>query len=302
MAHRPHSVIIRHAEESDLPAIAAVWYASEVKGESDPPPPPEPDLYRYQLETGDLQVADERGVVVGFACRIDRGEVSYLADLFVVERWQSAGVGRALLQAVFGDRARPRFTLASTDPRAVGLYVRTGLEPRWPHFILQGSMNGPRWFPGGAEGDRVEAIEAPPDDPALATMDAEIGGRHRLQDHHFWLSSRAAVPLLLRRRGRVIGYCLVQLRSPVVLRHPDAATIGPLGVRSPEDSASAVGAALRWAGPRREIVAISVPAANPALPTVLRAGLRIVYTETFLSTGAPFFDPARYIASGSELF
>ena len=136
----------------------------------------------------------------------------------------------------------------------------------------------------------------------VAVGRAEIGGRHRLQDHHFWLSNRAAVPLLLRRRGRVIGYCLVQLRSPVVLRHPDAATIGPLGVRSPEDCGSAVGAALRWAGARREIFTISLPAASSALPAVLRAGLRIVYTETFLSAGAPFFDPARYIASGGELF
>jgi hypothetical protein len=44
-----------------------------------------------------------------------------------------------------------------------------------------------------------------------------------------------------------------------------------------------------------------VPGPHAGLAALLAAGFRIFYVETFVSTGAPFFDPLCYAGSGGSL-
>src|SRR4051812_6228069 len=89
---------IRPATANDLPAIYEVWYTSEVGDDPDPPARGPGDWLRHELETGELIVAERDGQVIGFAATITRGEVTFLAECFVLTSVQSAGVGRQLLQ------------------------------------------------------------------------------------------------------------------------------------------------------------------------------------------------------------
>ena len=53
---------------------------------------------------------------------------------------QSAGVGGWLMLQAFGAAAGLRCTLSSSDPRALGLYIRAGLIPRWQNFLLRAEV------------------------------------------------------------------------------------------------------------------------------------------------------------------
>ena len=82
-------------------------------------------------------MADEGGAVVGFGAAVDAGRSVHLADLFVRPDRLGQGIGRPLLDAVFGDAER-RTTFASDDPRALPIYVRVGMRPLWASLYVEG--------------------------------------------------------------------------------------------------------------------------------------------------------------------
>jgi ribosomal protein S18 acetylase RimI-like enzyme len=290
---------IRRATESDLEDISDLWYREETAGEPDPPPNTAgAAFYAHNLRHGELFVADDEGTVVGFSGSVVRGSVRYLTDLFVLRERQDAGLGRALLAAAMPADGRVHATLASRDPRAIALYVRAGMSPRFPHFLLD-------LHPEGAAGlwpDHVALVPADPDDPDLVAWDTEIGARPRAEDLADLVRSRSAEPLWVERDGVRIGYAFVQRRTPGYLWHPDAITVGPVGVRSPADAADAVGAAMAWASTRGPLVTIGVPGPHPSLGPLLQAGASITYVEQFLSTHEPFADPRRYLPADSGAY
>ncbi len=295
------SYTIRPATAADLAELHAVWYATEVDGEPDPPPIPTDILpgLPHVLATGDLLLAERDGRIVGFAGLLTRGGVAFLTDLFVHPDVQSAGIGRALLERILPPDGRVLATSASTDPRAPALYIRAGMRPQWPLFWLLGDSAS--LGPLVAQG--TELLEADPSDPALTAWDGALGGRPRAEDLACLLSGFDAMPFWFERGGRRIGYGYVQRRSPESLWHQDAYTLGSIGAYTPEDAAACVLAAVEWAYARANTLRLAVPGPHAALPTLLAAGLRIVGIETFLSSReAPFVDGRRYLPSGGTLF
>jgi GNAT superfamily N-acetyltransferase len=292
---------IRPATDADLAPLHALWYATEVVGEHDPPPLPTDILpgLPHVLATGDLLLAERDGGIVGFAGLLTRGNVAFLTDLFVHSAAQSAGIGQALLERILPRDGRVLSTAASTDPRAPALYIRAGMRPQWPLFWLLGESQSL----GPLAAQRTELIEADPSDPALAVWDSAIGGRPRPEDLTFLLSGFGAAPFWFERGGRRIGYGYVQRRSPESLWHQDAYTLGPIGAYTPEDAAACVVATVEWARQRAATLRLAVPGPHPALRGLLAAGLRIVAIETFLASGeAPFVDGRCYLPSGGTLF
>ncbi len=289
----------RPAYKDDLAQVYEVFYKNEI-GEAPGPPPLDAGLmayFRHVLRTGTMYVAERDGGVVAFAGSIARGDVRYLTDLFVRPAAQSTGLGQTLLRHVLPADGRVHGACSSTDPRALALYIRSGMRPRWPHFNLR--LNRPL---GDLPVADVETVEARVDDPALARWDTETGGRPRPEEHEYWTREQRGVPLWFRRRGEVVGYGYARLGAGT-LYYPQACTVGPIGARTPEDAVVCVAAAVGWASRRAEVLRIDLPGPHPALAPLLAAGFRIVYVETFLSTGpAPFFDARRYAASGSSLF
>jgi ribosomal protein S18 acetylase RimI-like enzyme len=290
---------IRRATEADLEQICDVWYREEVAEEPDPPPNTAgPTFYAHSLRHGELFVSEAAGRIVGFSGSIVRGDVRYLTDLFVLRERQDAGLGRALLAAAMPPDGRVHATLSSRDPRAMALYVRAGMRPWFPHFLI----DAPPAVAAGLGRDDVGVIPADPDDPDLVRWDTEIGGRPRAEDLSDLARSRAAVPMWVERVRSRIGYAFVQGSTPGYLRHPEATTIGPVGVRDPEDAAPAVCAVAAWAAARASLLSIGVPGPHAALTPLLEAGGRITYVELFLSSREPFADPRCYVPGDSGAY
>src|SRR5207237_1173602 len=163
--------------------------------------PERPDYLDHELATGTLVVATSRGDVVGFAGVLERGEVAYLADLFVRRDLVGKGVGRALLDAAFGAGNAPvRAVCAAGDPRAAGAAVVrvtpvTGSTHAREAFVApsfaasegaaRGVLVGAVWE-GATRADAVHAA-VPGPHPALAPL---LASGFRIVDRDTVMASR----------------------------------------------------------------------------------------------------------------
>jgi ribosomal protein S18 acetylase RimI-like enzyme len=293
-------VLIRKATSADLPRIAAIWYDATTEGTANPPPARGvPSLYLHELETQELFVLEDDNEVRGYAAVISRGDIAYLADLFVHSVYRSAGLGRRLLDAVLATDGRLCCTVASNDPRALPLYIRSGMRPYWPHVHLRAQVDQL-----GAEPTLdVVTVEAAADDSDWVRWDREISGRPRPQDHKYWIERRRGVPLWFRRAGRTIGYGMAQCSSDDSVWYPDMLTLGPIGTLEREHAVDCVLSAAHWARARAHMLRIVLTGPHPALAPLLTTGFRIVEVETFCSNRSqPFVDIERYVSSGDDLF
>ncbi len=291
-------VVFRPAQEADLAQMHEVVYLNDIVGVANPPPLDDtPSNLLHIFQTGTSYVAEQEGHILAFAAAITRSETTYLTDLFVRPEQQSSQLGRTLLSYVLPQDDRIHCTMSSTDHRALALYIRAGMRPQWPHFVLR--LEKP--MREDSASTAIEIVEAAPGDSELVHWDDQIGGRSRPVEHQYWLAVERAVPLWFRRNGQTIGYGYVRLGAGSFW-YPNGCTIGPLGVKEPEDAADCVLAAVNWASKHAEVLFIHVPGAHPSLSMLLSKGFHITYVETFLSTAeTPFFDPRCYIASGSDL-
>lgn len=293
-------IVIRPARRDDLPHVYDIW--AEAEGGGLPRAPadgPLVALFAHELATGTMNVAEERGKILGFAAVIRRSGIAFVSEFYVRERVRSSSIGKRLLEATLAGDRSVRCTLSSGDPRALSLYLKLGMAPRWPNFVLL------------AEVDRLTAL--PPSDaevrPAnladglFQEWDAEISGRSRPEDHAYWLRENRAEPAWFLRDGGLVGYGFLQMRSDDFHHNAGALSIGPLGARTRDDAVACVLAAVRWAAARGVILRIGVPGPHPALRPLLEAGFRILYTETFMDSAFDsFVDVQRYVPSGSTLF
>lgn len=287
---------IRDAAPDELAAAFAIYHDYEFHADPAPPPFQVPDYLPHVARTGRVLVAEERGRIIGYAGAIARGEIAFLTDLFVRPTAPAGAIGRALLGAILPATGR-RCTCSTADPRAISLYVRAGMRLWWPQFALYGAAIAE----GSLVGAAVEVEVARADHPALVDWERESGGRPRPEDFAFW-AARGAMALWFRRGGEILGYAIVRPQGGTV-RHPQAATIGPVGVRRTADATACTLAALGWTRARATALCLMVPGPHPALATLLAAGFRIEDAYSFATSGdEPFCDPRRYIGSGPDLF
>jgi hypothetical protein len=294
-------IIYRPARVTDLAQAYDVFYHNEVWNTPNPPlrggiPS---DMYHI-LETGTIYVAEQEGTILAFAASITRGNITFLTDLFVRPDSQSSRLGQTLLAYVMPGNQQVRCTFSSTDPRALALYIRSGMQPQWPHFCLR-LIGPPRDNPSNTD---IEISAGQADDPAFVQWDAQISGRLRPDDHTHWLHHQHTIPIWFTRQGDRIGYAYVRLGEGTIW-YPEACTLGPIGVISPQDAAACTLAATYWARQQAgaDVLLINIPGPHPALAPLLNTGFHITYVETFLSTATtPFFDTRCYISSGSNLF
>lgn len=304
------TVDVRPAVEADLPAVFDVWRAAAYPDRpSASPSHIVPSLFNHELTTGHMWVAEDGGRLVGFAVLLVRGGIGFVAELFVLPDSQSRGIGSLLLKHALAIPATTYCTMSSHDPRALALYVRAGLQPMWPHFLLTATSPVLTRVPGGD----VTVAVAEPGDPKLMAWDSQIAGRARPEDHAYWQRALAGTPLWFARAGVTVGYGYAWQRP-----RGDQVGLGPLGTKSPTDAVACVGAALRWlerkegaSGANTQIMRrsyhVAVPGQHPALMPLLQAGFQIVDIETFCCSRPDlFFDPQTYLASsgpeGTSIF
>jgi len=257
-------------------------------------------------------VAERDGRVVGFTSAWERGDVWFLAMLFVLPPDQGRGIGAALLEAVLprpgeaGPDGRPlRLGVAadSIQPVSNALYVRYGMIPRMPAFLLRGPATSPRAFPPLAAGvvatPFATMAAGPPDGPGhrrlvevTAAIDREVVGYPHPEDHRFLRVIDRRGHLFTNRDGAVLGYGYVR----------DDGRLGPVAAVDGEVVPAILGHLVSSMTPPPEGWTIVVPGAcGPALAAALRAGLRIAEPPPLLCWDRPLADFGRYLPIGNAL-
>lgn len=283
-------MLIRNTTEEDLPALDSVFRAAigdlfHRHAFEPPNPPPEAfaaqhrHLLRHDRER--CFTAERHGRIVAFAAALVRGDAWFLSALFVEPGEQGRGLGRALLDCVWGDEPRRRLTLAdSIQPVSNGLYARRGLVPTAPVLSLVGAP---------LPGDEPAGLEpAEPAAEALAALDAAAYGFDRTVDHAHWQEVGHAT--LWLRAGEPAAYSYVV----------GGAWIGPVAGVDGASAAAALRAELARATSR---VRVLVPGTSRELvETALAAGLRIGGPPALLLTSPEAPVPRTLVLSGYALF
>jgi ribosomal protein S18 acetylase RimI-like enzyme len=290
--------LIRAAVATDLDRLWDIRHANDVAGQiAVPDQDPTPAYLAHLQEHGSLLVAESGGRIVGYAGLVDRGGFAYLTDLFVDPASQSLSIGRQLLEQILPTDSRTTCTLATTDYRAISLYTRAGMAPRWPNLLLEVSVGRLREI----SLPRIEMFSADPFDPALHRWDHAASGRDRPVDLSFMVHAEQGQPFWFGKGGEIIGYGIIRFNAIRPWR-PDTITIGPIGAATAVNARESVLAAVHWARSRGAIIEIAVPGPHPVLGTLLAAGFTITYVETYCASAATLVNPARYVGSGGDLF
>jgi GNAT superfamily N-acetyltransferase len=243
---------VRAVRDGDLGAVAAIALANDDRDGA------EARYVAHLREHGRFLVADVGGAVAGY-CGVRRlGGLALLTDLFVDPSRHGGGVGRRLLDAAFPEGGE-RSTFASGDPRAMSLYVRYGMVPRWPLLYLYGPP------PPGP----VRAARVAPDEAAAA--ERGMTGRDRAADYAFWAASPEVAGLIVRDGSDVVA---AGIAGPEHLFH--------LVTADGADPVATLFAALAVLDAPR--VRLCLPGPHPALPSLLDARWRIEDADQHLSS------------------
>jgi GNAT superfamily N-acetyltransferase len=211
-------------------------------------------------------VAENRGQVIAYArsiLRLSQTHIGGLAqhleltEFFVQPGEQSQGVGRQLLKRVFPNEKHNlhRSIIATTDSRALSLYLNTKVYPRFPIINFERIPDRIE-FPTDLGFERL--ILADGALAILSSIDEAVLGFSRPEDHAWLMSDRQGY--LYTRLGKPVGYGYVGYRSgpfalldssdfPAVLAHAEtqAALAGypDFGVETPMVNRHAVDYLLR---------------------------------------------------------
>ena len=242
---------------------------------------------RHLVRTGRTMVVDDGRGLAAFGSTVDTGHGRHLTDLFVRGDRLGRGIGRPLLEAVFGD-SWPRTTFASDDPRAMPLYIRAGMAPLWTLLYLGGTAAD---IPAAGEGLTVEG--ATPD--VLAGLERDWTGAERPGDHAFWVGQAEADPFVVIDGGEIVAGGCGRARQKGPARAVDR-----LLVRPGRDPFGPICAALRRTARGGQVLAC-LPGPNPAVRPLLAAGFRIEERDTFMASGPDLVDPVRLLPNPGML-
>jgi GNAT superfamily N-acetyltransferase len=277
-------VELRPTSARDLPALHDVFVRA-ISGLYRPhgfePPSPPLDAFtagqQHILETGGAAHVALRGeAIAGFASAWSRGDDWFLASLFVAPDAQGAGVGRALLDAVWGEPfARRRTITDAIQPISNALYAGRGLVPVAPVLVLSGEPTGTTSTLEEGTGD-------------LAPIDAAAYGFDRAVDHEYW--GRHARRTVWLRDGAAVAYSY-------------AFPGGSIGPVAGLDAAAAAAALEGELSKSSGSVVVRVPGTSRSLvETALRRGLRLSPTPGLLLLSEAAAPPTALGIAGYMLF
>jgi GNAT superfamily N-acetyltransferase len=285
-------ITIRPATADDVETLDAITEATEHAGDPTPATARDAQLayLRHIIERGRAFIAEADGTAVGFGATVRTGRATHLADLFVLPDSQGHGIGRRLLAEVFGDDW-PRTTFGSSDPRAVPIYVRAGMDAYWPNLYLAGD---PARLPASDPDLEVE----PASFDVIAAHEADWSGVDRGPDLDRRRSLPAVAPVVVRRAGRIVGVGIGRdrLRGPGRWVHGAMAAPGEDG---PAVLLAVMRATLLVDG--AEFAGGCVPGPSPLVRTLLESGFRIADQDTFLASDPGVVDPLREIVNTGVL-
>jgi hypothetical protein len=162
-------------------------------------------LFEHLAATGDrwwIAEDESTGSLFGYARSIVRDGVRELTEFFVLPGAQAGGIGRELLARAFpSEGVRHRAIVATTDPRAIARYLKSGLDGRLPIIGLEAA---PRAVEVETDLSRERIDPASPPLGALGAIDRAVLGFRRDEDHSWLAGQRAG--WLYRRDGAPVAY------------------------------------------------------------------------------------------------
>jgi GNAT superfamily N-acetyltransferase len=304
-------ITFRPAAEADLLDCHRVWRdAIDVyQARMGIPPMPEDNpglrrLHRHAQATdparfmvADRPVPGGGTRVVAFGSAMERGPLWFLSMLFVEPREQARGLGRALLEQLLpADRATRALATCtdSAQPISNGLYTTFGIVPRMPMFNLVGrpAADFP-WpsLPAGIRGQLVTEPDAWSESAELAEFDQALLGFVHPQDHRFVQGEPRHLFAYRSGNGDLAAYGYAG----------EIGRLGPIAVREPALMAPVLGHLLTTVVPRGASAVWMPAAADAALATAIRAGLRIEGFPVLAGWSRPFTDFSRYVPTSPGL-
>jgi GNAT superfamily N-acetyltransferase len=204
---------LRVASAADVPAMLEVFFHAMENLDQQRHRPLQPrnaaplEMHFEHLLSTDpssSMVADDHGRVVAFGIVMRRGNDAFLSFLFVEPRWQSHGLGRAVLDACLrgaGETQRVSTCAEADQPVSTGLYASLGLAPRAPIYLLRGALADDA-LPGLPDGVRARPIDA----EVVAALDLDLLGYERPAEHVFWANGERQGWMFISDVGSLLGY------------------------------------------------------------------------------------------------
>jgi len=257
------------------------------------PVPPNPFFaFTLQDQPEGFWVAEDRGMVVGFAISRVYGPFWFLAYLFISPGCQSRGVGRALLERALRNEGgstitnRGLITLAY-NPVSISLYMKYGMYPRDSLYWMTGPSEEVRARrPAPATGDLVKLGADQAGLSRLARIDEDVIGFARDRLHAYLLHAPGSSCYLFPGHGIADGYAYVWPNGRV----------GPLAATNTSQFEGIMATALSLsAASGAEQTFCVVPGANSqAVSLALECGLRLSF-PCLLMSSQPFGHWERYL-------
>jgi GNAT superfamily N-acetyltransferase len=233
-------------------------------------------------------IAEKDGLPIGYARSILRGGMLELTEFFVLPAEQSAGVGRELLARAFPkDGAAHRSIVATTDSRAQGRYLKSGVYPRFPVYYCSRKPEAIT-----IETDLTfEPISVTPDHlQTLNTLDTNVLGHAREADHRWLLANRQGY--FYCRNGQPVGYGYLGIE-----------VAGPIALLDESDFPAVLAHAEREVSARSEEFGCEVPMINrAAVDYLMGRGFQLDSFFTFFMSDAPFGKFENYIFTSPPFF
>ena len=255
------------------------------------PRPPKFQQFCLEDDPDGLWVAEDEGQIVGFAFSWVCDDLWFLAQLFVSPGQQGSGLGNELLKRTLhqaekrGSTNKALITFAFNRV-SQGLYIRHGLFPRLPLYLLSASRETLRGHLGGAQ-FRCEPLEKSAARLRnLNEIDAQVLGISRENHHGFLIDEDRTIGVAFHDGDHCVGYAYIS----------SGGHIGPLAVAQPE----AMGRAFRTAlnivanGDASNVSAFLPGTSEAALTLAMECGMRISFPMMVMSA-RPFGDWGLYL-------
>jgi GNAT superfamily N-acetyltransferase len=167
-------------------------------------------LYEFLADNADQWwLAEQHGQVVGYARSVFYDGVRELTEFFVHPQAQASGIGRQLLSRAFPlEGARHRVIIATLDPGAQTLYMKSKVYPRFP---IRNFGRSPEATHVDTDLEFVPATATPETLELIATIDNALLG-YRRDFVHQWLF-QARQGFLCFRQKQVVGFGYVGKNS-----------------------------------------------------------------------------------------
>ena len=193
-----------------------------------------------------------------------------------------------MLHALYDDHRGPRFTFASTDPRAQRLYEQFGMRVVEPYHYLDAPLVA--LTPWGTDVELAAADRA-----EIVALDGAVTGRDRRADIDY-ASSLGAIWYVACRGRLSVGAVAVVAPTWWNPWHP-----GGVGSARcwPTVPTTLPTSSLRHSLPNEpvDVVSTFVPSSLPALPDLLHAGFAVVDTDLLMASDDALIDRHRYLPS-----